>query len=160
MNKALFLDRDGVLNRELGRYVESVDEFEILPTVPEALGLAHAAGYLLILISNQGGIAKGLYVLEDVYAMQRKLEAAIRPFGARITEGYYCPHHPDKGRCLCRKPAPLMLQKAMARFHIDASSSFMIGDTPRDMEAAETAGVKGILVPSNSDLLETVKTLV
>lgn len=160
MNRALFLDRDGVLNRELGRYVVSVSEFEVLPTVPEALGLAHAAGFLLIIISNQAGIAKGLYTLADVYAMQARLQEAVRPRGAHITEGYYCPHHPEIGRCLCRKPAPLMFEKAMARFRIDAASSYMIGDTPRDVEAAEAAGVKGILVPSNSDLVETVKQLI
>ena len=77
-----------------------------------------------------------------------------------IAEGYYCPHHPDHGRCLCRKPEPLMLEKAIARFSIDRSRSFMIGDSPRDLEAAGRAGVTGLPMPSNGDLLEVIKALV
>ncbi|MCF8256179.1 MAG: HAD family hydrolase [Flavobacteriales bacterium] len=159
MTKALFLDRDGVLNRELGRYVASVDEFELLPTVVQALKFASDAGFLLIIISNQGGVAKGLYGMEAVHAMQRSLQEALDSWGVSITEGYYCPHHPDHGLCLCRKPKPLMLQKAIARFGIDPARSFMIGDGQRDMDAANAAGVNGILMPSNGDLFEVISAL-
>jgi len=159
MTKALFLDRDGVLNRELGRYVVSVEEFEVLPTVAEALKLASDKGYLLIIISNQGGVAKGLYGMNEVLAMQRIIENSLVSSDVRITEGYYCPHHSDHGECLCRKPQPLMLQKAIARFGIDSKLSHFIGDHQRDMDAATAAGVNGILVPSNSDLLPIVKRL-
>ena len=159
MNRALFLDRDGILNRELGRYVTSVDEFEILPTVIDALTLANNAGFLLIIVSNQGGVARGLYTLEDVHAMQQQLDSMLRHRGAFITDGYYCPHHPDLGKCLCRKPSPLMLQKAMARFGIDTAASFLIGDSDRDIVAATAAGVRGILLPSNTDIIHTVREL-
>jgi D-glycero-D-manno-heptose 1,7-bisphosphate phosphatase len=159
MNRALFLDRDGILNRELGRYVTSVDEFEILPTVIDALTMANNAGFLLIIVSNQGGVAKGLYTLEDVHAMQQQLDSMLRQRGAFITYGYYCPHHPDLGKCLCRKPSPLMLQKAMARFGIDTAASFLIGDSDRDIVAATAAGVRGILLPSNTDIIHTVREL-
>jgi D-glycero-D-manno-heptose 1,7-bisphosphate phosphatase len=137
-----------------------MDEFEILPTVIPALKLATDAGFKLIIISNQGGIAKGLYGLDEVYAMQQVLQSQLDTVGVVITEGYYCPHHPDHGRCLCRKPGPLLIQKAMARFGIDASRSFMIGDRDRDMESAWLAGVKGVLMPSNSDLLPVVQHLI
>lgn len=159
MTKALFLDRDGVLNRELGRYVVSVEEFELLPTVAEALKLAADKGYLLIIISNQGGVAKGLYDMNEVLATQRIIEDSIRPLGVQITEGYYCLHHSDHGKCLCRKPQPLLLQKAIARFGIDPAHSHFIGDHQRDLDAATAAGVNGILVPSNGDLLQVVKRL-
>lgn len=159
MNKALFLDRDGILNREMGDYVTTVNDFEVLPTVPEALKIAAEAGFLLIVISNQGGVAKGLYTMKDVWAMHEMLQQQLRPLGVQLTEGYYCPHHPDHGRCLCRKPGSLMLEKAMARFDIDPAQSYMIGDRDRDMEAARKAGVRGILLPSNGDLLNAVKGL-
>jgi D-glycero-D-manno-heptose 1,7-bisphosphate phosphatase len=158
MNKALFLDRDGVLNRELGHYVTSLDQFEVLPTVPSALQLAAQSGFLLIIISNQGGVAKGLYTMQDVLDMQDKLQDALRPFGVKITEGYYCPHHPDFEKCECRKPQSQM--KAIARFDIDATQSVMIGDKERDIIAANGAGVRGILIESNADLLAVVKGLV
>jgi len=159
MTKALFLDRDGVLNRELGRYVVSVEEFELLPTVVEALQLASDKGYLLIIISNQGGVAKGLYGMDEVLAMQRIIENSLLSADVRFAEGYYCPHHPDHGKCLCRKPQPLLLQKAIARFGIDPRLSHFIGDHQRDMDAASASGVNGILLPSNGDLLPIVKRL-
>lgn len=160
MNKALFLDRDGVLNRELGRYVTTLDEFEVLPTVPAALQMAAHAGFLLIVVSNQGGVAKGLYSLHEVWAMHDALQQLLRPLGVQLTEGYYCPHHPEIGRCLCRKPNALMLEKAIARFNIDTAKSYMIGDRDRDMAAASAAGVRGILFPSNGEIHEVVQELV
>lgn len=158
--RALFLDRDGVLNRELGRYVTSVDEFEVLPTVSQALKLAADAGFMLIIVSNQGGVAKGLYGMDEVYAMQAKLNGVLSDVGVHITEGYYCPHHPEHGRCLCRKPESLLLEKAMARFSIDSALSFMIGDHSRDVHAAEKVRVKGILMEQNSSLLDVVMELI
>lgn len=159
MTKALFLDRDGVLNRELGRYVISVDEFEVLPSVVEALKMASNKGYLLIIISNQGGVAKGLYGIKEVLAMQQIIESRLLSANVHITEGYYCPHHHDHGQCLCRKPKPLLLQKAIARFGINPQVSYFIGDHQRDMAAATAAGVNGILLPSNGNLLQVVKRL-
>lgn len=160
LTKALFLDRDGVLNRELGRYVTHLGEFEVLPTVVPALKLASDAGFLLMVISNQGGVAKGLYGLNEVFNMHQSLQEQLSTVGVQLTEGYYCPHHPDHGRCLCRKPGPLLLQKAIARFGITPAASYMIGDRDRDMEAAQQVGVKGVLMPSNTDLLTVVQNLI
>ena len=159
MNKAVFLDRDGVINKELGRYCENVDEFEILEDVGLAIKVLKEAGFLVIIISNQGGIAKGLYTEADVNQMHDKLCQHTSKFGASIDDFYFCPHHDSISRCLCRKPNSLMIEKAMATYNIDPSQSYMIGDGKRDIEAAERAGVKGILIEPNSGILEICKQI-
>lgn len=159
MNKALFLDRDGVLNRERGEYTFRLDDFEILPDVAAALSIARSKGYLLIVISNQGGIAKGLYSKEQVEVLHQKLAEELFASGVVLDEVYYCPHHGEVGKCLCRKPEPLLLQKAVSRFQIDVSKSVMIGDSSRDVEAAEAVGVKGVQIVSNSGILEICRQL-
>lgn len=159
MNKALFLDRDGVINRERGKYTYRSGDFEILPDVIEALRLAKEKGYLVIGISNQGGIAKGLFSKEDVERLHLKLNEILHENGVFLDELYYCPHHDEVGKCICRKPDVLMLEKAIARFNIDSQSSVMIGDSQRDVEAAEKAGVRGVLVESNAGILDIVKGL-
>ena len=159
MRKAVFLDRDGVINKELGRYCENVDEFEILEDVGHAIKVLKDAGFLVIIISNQGGIAKGLYTEADVNDMHDKLCRHISEFGASIDDFYFCPHHDAISKCLCRKPQSLMIEKAMATYDIDPSQSFMIGDGNRDIEAAERAGIKGIKIESNSGILEICKQI-
>ncbi len=159
VNKAVFLDRDGVLNREKGNYITRVEDFEVLTGVPEALKTLQDAGYLLVVITNQGGIAKGLYDANELNAMHRKLIETVAESGVQFTEVYYCPHHPDYGLCLCRKPGSLMVEKAMARFHIDPDKSYFIGDRDRDIGCAKGAGVTGILVESNRDLRETIQVI-
>lgn len=149
--KAIFLDRDGVLNKELGRYVNSAEDFELLP-VAEILKKFQDAGYLLIVITNQGGISKELYDHKILSTIHQKLTDHLNNSGVKLTEIYYCPHHPDFGNCLCRKPDSLLLEKAIARFKIDKENSYFIGDNERDIEAGKKAGVKTILIPSNSDL--------
>ena len=159
MNKAVFLDRDGVINRELGRYCENAEEFEILEDVGNAIKMLKDAGFLVIIISNQGGIAKGIYTEDDVMAMHRKLIAHLSSFGTAINDFYYCPHHDSISRCLCRKPSGLLIEKAMAEHKIDPVQSYMIGDSKRDIEAAQNAGVKGILIESNTGILEICKKI-
>ncbi len=159
MDKALFLDRDGVLNRERGTYTFDLENFEVLPEVPAALKLAQVKGYKLIVISNQGGIAKGIFTQQRVEELHAKLIATLAENSVSLVEIYYCPHHDEVGKCICRKPDSQMLEKAIAKFGIDATKSVMIGDSQRDVDAAKKAGVNGILISSNDGILEIVKAL-
>ena len=159
MQKALFLDRDGVINHDPGDYTMRLEEFVILPTVVLALKLAHDKGYKIIIITNQGGIAKGLYDHSAVHQMHEKLQQACRAEGFEIAHFYYSPHHPDYSKSLTRKPGSLLMERAIARYKIDASLSIMIGDKSRDIECATAVGVKGIQIPTNDDLITYVSTL-
>ncbi len=150
---ALFLDRDGVLNRERGEHTWRMSDFEVLPDVPAALRQAHAAGLLLVVITNQSGIGLGLYGHQDVEEVHGYLRSMLSQYGIAFADILYCPHHPSKGRCLCRKPGSLLLERAIARHDIDVTRSFMVGDRERDVEAAKGAGVQGILVQHNAPLL-------
>lgn len=154
MNKAIFLDRDGVINRERPQgYSCSLEDFNILPDVVETLKELQDRGYLLIIVSNQSGVGMGLYTEDDVKKLHAYLQKVLGEGGVQLNEIYYCLHHPDTSNCICRKPGPLFIEKALARFGIDAGQSFFIGDKQhRDMEAAAAAGVKGILIESNSSL--------
>ncbi len=153
MNKAVFLDRDGVINRERGQHTWKIEDFEILPDLIEALKTFSKKGFLLIIITNQSGISKGLYGHEEVRSLHDYLNEELSKHGLELNEIYYCPHHENSGRCLCRKPNSLMLEKAIARFDIDTSQSIFIGDKERDIKAGEKVGVKGILIEANTSLL-------
>jgi len=142
MNKCVFLDRDGVLNEDRADYVYRVEDFRILPGVVEGLKKLKEAGYLLIVVTNQAGIAKGLYTPEDVLTCHHYLQEQC---GHLIDALYYCPHHPDfSSESLRRKPNSLMLEKAIARYNIDVAQSWMFGDAPRDMQAGRRVGVRTV----------------
>jgi len=152
-NKALFLDRDGVINHDPGDYTMKLDEFVILPGAITSLKKWHDLGYLLIVITNQGGLAKQLYSETEVEAMHQYFQGQCVYHGFQIEAFYFCPHHADfTGKCLCRKPGSLMIEKALHKFNIDPSQSFMIGDRDRDVQCAEYAGVKGIKIDTNSKI--------
>lgn len=142
-NKCVFLDRDGVLNEERGDYTYRLNEFVVVPGVVEALTLLKAQGYLLVVVTNQGGIAKGLYNKADMLACHDKLQQAC---GHLIDYLYYAPAHPSASASLARKPDSLMLERAMARFDIDPAKSWLVGDRLRDIAAAQKVGVAAILV--------------
>ena len=149
MNKAVFLDRDGVINKEIG-YVFRVEDFVLTDDIISSLKKLQEAGFIFIVITNQSGIAKELYTHDDVETVHKHMLSLMKENGIKISEIYYCTHHPDVEPCICRKPDSGMLEKAIARFNIDVSKSFMIGDKERDVQAAEKAGVKGILIESDS----------
>jgi len=157
--KALFLDRDGVINHDPGDYTVSLEEFIILPTVIEALQQAQNKGYLIILITNQGGIAKDLYTHDTVAIIHDFLRRTCQESGVEINHIFYSPHHPEFGNSLSRKPERLLMERAIARYHIDTSRSVMIGDRERDIQCAAQVGVRGILIATNSALIDAVKTL-
>lgn len=160
MKKAVFLDRDGVLNKELGDYVCRFEDFKVLEHNFPALKELQDRGYLLIVITNQGGLAKRWYSVETLDRMHDHLKKSYAEQGIHLTEVYYCNHHPEyNGKCLCRKPGSLMLEKAIARFAIDASKSYFIGDRERDVIAGEAAGVKGILIDSDQPISEILQLI-
>jgi D-glycero-D-manno-heptose 1,7-bisphosphate phosphatase len=152
-SRAVFLDRDGVINRETGEYVYTPEAFEFNEGLFQALKILRDRGFILVVITNQGGIGQKLYTHKHVETINELLRTKLLAQGIEITEVYYCPHHPVSGNCLCRKPGSLMIEKAIARFNIDPSLSFMIGDNERDIKAAEKAGVKGVLIKANDSLM-------
>lgn len=155
MQKAIFLDRDGVINKELGDYVCRFEDFEILSHNYEALRELQVRGYIILVATNQGGLAKGWYTEKILKKMHDHLEADYLKHGITISGFYYCPHHPDyTGDCDCRKPKPGMLLKGIKDFNLDASSSYFIGDKPTDVQAAEAAGVNGIQINIDQPLGE------
>lgn len=151
LRKAVFLDRDGVVNVDKG-YVHRVEDFQFLPGAPEAIRLLNDAGYLVIVVTNQSGVARGFYTLDDVRLLHDHVTAELARRGSRIDAYYICPHHPDHGpdgrggECLCRKPLPGMLLAAAADLSVDLSRSFMIGDKISDVEAGLAAGCSPVLV--------------
>lgn len=158
MNKGLFLDRDGVINRELGSHTTRFEDFVVLPGVPQAIAAAVQAGWAVVVITNQSGIDLGMYGHDTVERMHSSLRGAVSDEGVQLTDIFYCPHHPQHGRCLCRKPGGLLLERAAARHSIDLGASVMIGDRERDVQAAGSVGAKGILVAANSVLMDTLRT--
>ena len=153
MNKAIFLDRDGTLNNNTEHYyITRPEDLLLNPGVVETLTDLKSRGYMLIIVTNQGGISRGLASMEQVENVHRHMVALLEKEGVVIDEVYFCPHHHEEEACLCRKPLPLMIEKALARFNIDPSQSYMIGDSARDVEAGKAAGLQTILIESNSDL--------
>lgn len=152
MNKIVFFDRDGVINKEIDRYIEKVEEFEILPGIGEALSVLKQRGYKLVLVTNQGGIAKGLYGHEEVREMHDILQNYLADFDACFDLLYYSPHHPDFGNSLNRKPGSMMVERGLARLQADPAQCVIIGDKQRDMDCGAAAGVRGILIEPNTDI--------
>ena len=143
--KALFLDRDGVINVDTG-YTHQMEDFSLIEGIIPLCQAAIAKEYLLIVITNQSGIARGLYNLEKMHSFHTHLLQTLKEQDIDIREIFYCPHHPTiSGRCLCRKPGTLLLEKAMARYGVSPSRSWMIGDKERDVLAGQKCGCKTIL---------------
>ena len=156
MTKCIFLDRDGVLNRERGTYTYALEDFEIPEGVPQALKQLKEAGYLLVVITNQGGIAKDLYTKDDVKACHEYLQQHC---GHLLDDLFYSPYHPNYTESLSRKPDSYMLERASAKHKISAEHSWMIGDSARDIEAAKKIQVKTVQIISE-DGNKSISTLV
>ena len=137
MNKAIFLDRDGTINVDFG-YVYKTQELELLPGVAEALRIFQELGYLLIVITNQSGIGRGYFTLEDAEQFNRALAQELEKHGVILNDFYTCPHAPEE-HCECRKPSPFMVTEAMKKYEIDPSQSYMFGDRNRIRNAANEA---------------------
>ncbi|MDR1761374.1 MAG: HAD family hydrolase [Bacteroidales bacterium] len=160
MNKAVFLDRDGVINDGTLYYTYKVEDFRFNTDVFESLQLLVKAGYLLIVVSNQGGVAKGIYTENDVNKVHEYMRQELLKHNIPLSGIYYCPHHSNVSNCDCRKPKPGMLLQAIKDLNIDPRQSFMIGDSKRDIEAANAAGVQGVLIEKNGALMPYVQQIV
>ncbi len=149
--RAVFLDRDGTLNEERN-YLIQEEDLEIIPGVPEAIRRLNDAGFLVIVVTNQSGVARGYFGLPDVEKLHAALCRKLADAGARIHGFYICPHHPTEGvgelrtNCDCRKGKPGLLLRAAEEHGIEMGASFMIGDKPSDIEAGEAAGCTSLLV--------------
>jgi D-glycero-D-manno-heptose 1,7-bisphosphate phosphatase len=141
--RAMFLDRDGVLMEDVG-YPRRVEDVRLLPGVGQALRRLRNAGFLLVVISNQAGIGRGIITPQAARAVHERLVELLAQEGVVLDDFRYCPHHPDDG-CRCRKPSPAMLLDAAGDLDIDTSASFMIGDKESDVEAGRRAGCRTIL---------------
>lgn len=160
MNKAVFLDRDGVINKELGDYVTAWDEFEFTQDIFKHLRKLQDNGFLLIVITNQGGVEKGRYSMETAVEILENMCAALKNEGIQITEYYFSPHHSDHSNSIDRKPDSIMLEKGIARFNVDVTKSYMIGDSERDIVAGNKVGLQSIKVDSNQNLSDIVEQIV
>ena len=157
-NKTIFLDRDGVINdNSVAYYVYKTEDFIINPGVVKSLKKLYKNGYQLIVITNQGGIAKKQYKNQDVKKLNDILKSKLLEEGVEIRDIFHCPHHSDISKCLCRKPGSLLFEKAIAKYQVDVETSFMIGDSERDIIAAKKVAVKGIKVNANSNLFDSIK---
>lgn len=170
--KAIFLDRDGTINKYVG-FLRNIDDFELIEGVSEAIKQINQSGYLAIVVTNQPVIARGEVSWDELNEVHKKMETLLGKDGAYIDGLYICPHHPDKGfegerpeykfDCDCRKPKPGLLLQASKDFNIDLSQSYMIGDSERDVEAGKATGCKdSILIETNKDnaLLQACESII
>lgn len=157
MKKCIFLDRDGTINVEKN-YLYKIEDFEFEKEVKEGLKKLQDLGYILIVVTNQSGIARGFYTEKDLEKLNLYIKSELKKENIDILEFYYCPHHNEKGvgkykvECNCRKPKSGMLEKAISDYNIDRDSSFIIGDNISDLLAGKNAGVTGILVKTGYGL--------
>ncbi len=166
--KAIFLDRDGTINKYVG-FLRSIDDFELLPDAAEAIRLINESGYLAVVVTNQPVIARGEVTPLELDEIHKKMETLLGAEGAYLDAIYFCPHHPHSGfageikalkiDCDCRKPKPGMLQRAALDLNIDLASSFMIGDGENDVLAGKNAGCRSIQVGDTLSLLAAVKQI-
>jgi D-glycero-D-manno-heptose 1,7-bisphosphate phosphatase len=147
----VFLDRDGTVCEEVG-YVNHLSRCQILPRSAEAIRLLNEAGLPVAIVTNQAGVARGYFREEMIESVNERVRSLLGERGARVEGIYYCPHHPSAGappyrtECDCRKPKPGLLLRAAREIGIDLQSSFLVGDSSRDIEAGRSAGVTSVLV--------------
>lgn len=165
--KAVFLDRDGTLNRYRG-FLSDINDFELLPGTAEALKMINNSEYLAVVVSNQPVIARGELSFAGLEEIHNKMETLLGQQGAYVDRIYFCPHHPDKGfpgevpelktECICRKPKPGMLFRAAEELNLDLSASVMIGDSESDILAGASAGCRTIQIERDGDLCSALKS--
>ncbi|MHA1665336.1 MAG: D-glycero-beta-D-manno-heptose 1,7-bisphosphate 7-phosphatase [Candidatus Njordarchaeales archaeon] len=155
--KAVFLDRDGVINKEK-KFVTSWKEFEFIDGIFENIKKLNKAGFLVIIVTNQSGISRGFYTEETLKKIHDRMLKIMEEHESHIDDIFYCPHYSDN--CSCRKPNPGMILEAARKYNIDLSKSWVIGDSERDIEAGRRAGCKTILVKANTNVKDAVDRII
>jgi len=155
MYKAVFVDRDGTISRDVP-YCSRPEDFELLPTVAEGIRLLNEHGFKVVVVTNQSGIARGYFTEEMLTRIHQKMRHDLAEEEASVDAIYYCPHHPDAG-CECRKPNTGLFHKAAAELQVDTANSYVIGDKLLDVAAAKKLNCKAVLVPSSEPEISLVR---
>ena len=162
MNKAVFFDRDGVLNEEVG-YLHEIEKFKWIDGAIDTVKFCNKQKLLTVIVTNQSGVARGFYTEDDVKKIHAFMQSELEKFGAHIDAFYYCPHHPEgsvtayKKVCDCRKPAPGLILRACSELEINPATSILIGDSERDIEAGRRAGIGRLIFFEGGNLFDVVK---
>ena len=156
--KTVFVDRDGVINQERSDYVKSISELEIYPNVAKNIKLLKDAGFLVVVITNQSAVNRGIVTPEMINQIHNSIQNHLKKYGTFLDGFYYCPHTPNEN-CNCRKPKSGLLEKAILELNIDLNSSWMIGDSDSDIEAADSIGCKAIKINDNFSLDNAVEKI-
>ena len=156
--KTVFLDRDGVINQERSDYVKSILELEIYPNVAKNIKLLKDAGFLVVVITNQSAVNRGIVTPEMINQIHNSIQNHLKKYGTFLDGFYYCPHIPNEN-CNCRKPKSGLLEKAILELNIDLNSSWMIGDRDSDIEAANSIGCKSIKISDSFSLDNAVEKI-
>jgi len=156
--KTVFVDRDGVINQERSDYVKSISELEIYPNVAKNIKLLKDAGFLVVVITNQSAVNRGIVTHETINQIHNSIQDHLKKYGTFLDGFYYCPHTPNEN-CNCRKPKSGLLEKAILELNIDLNSSWMIGDSDSDIEAANSIGCKAIKISGSFSLDNAVKKI-
>ena len=160
MNKAIFLDRDGVLiNNQHHYYIWEPEQVEYIDGVFENLKLLQQKGFQLFIVSNQGGISRGLYSKDDILKLHGEMIETFRKNHIIITDVLFCPHHNEEEKCFCRKPGSLMIEKLIAKHELNRQESVLIGDSESDINAATMAGIHGIRITANQNMFPFISKL-
>lgn len=163
MNAAIFFDRDGVLNAEVG-YLWQIEKFAWIDGARDAIKFCNERGLLVVVVTNQSGIARGMYTAADVAKLHDFMQKSLSEVGAHIDAFYFCPHHPEGTvaefavTCDCRKPKPGMILRACEELQIDPARSILFGDSQRDIDSARAAGLRDGILFTGGNLFEAVKT--
>ena len=157
--KAVFFDRDGVINKERKDHVKTIEELEIFPNIIESLKKLKNSGFAIIVVTNQSAINRGLITHKKVDEIHSTIQGYLKQYGTKIDNFYYCPHKPEEN-CQCRKPKPGLLFKAADELHLNLESSWLIGDNDTDTQAAISAGCRAIQINSNNDLQDAVQEII
>ena len=157
MIRAIFFDRDGVLNEEVG-YLYEIEKFKWIDGARDAIKFCNERGILAVVVTNQSGIARGFYTAQNVDALHDFMQKNLAEVDAHIDGFYYCPHHPDfSGECDCRKPKPGLILRACDDFKINPAEAILFGDSRRDIEAAQAANLRAGIFFEGGNLFDAVK---